>query len=125
MPRNKLSRVHSLSGGKPLSSAAALAGMCGLEKEIVAASGREWVRQLDATKRLNKICAPLIKIIRDDPTSRDHTLHARPLGNRKRRLPRPITRKEKERIYLGSLGALVPPPTISRGFLRAAGMLVK
>ncbi len=110
MTRSKLNRVHLLSGGKPLPSAAVLAGMRGLEQEILRESRRDWSRQLEATKRLNKICAPLVSIIRDGATDRDPSFHPPRSGGKERRLPRPRARREKERIYLGSLGALVPPP---------------
>ncbi len=108
----KGSRVHSLCGGKIASRKIALRGMRGLEKELTTRSARDWARQREVTKQLNRVYAPLRKISGDDEYVDEllRGFRSRYSGFRKRKPSRPTSRKDTERIYLGSLGARVAPP---------------
>lgn len=100
-----------LYGGKIIPQNIALRGMVALERELKARSVRNWARQQDVTKQLNKIYAPLRKLA-DDKTVTEalegfRTYRARFL---KQKASPPKTRKETQRIYVGSLAALTSPP---------------
>jgi hypothetical protein len=100
-----------LYGGKIIPKRIALRGMVALERELKARSLKDWARQQDVTKHLNKIYAPLRKLSDDKAVTEAfeglRTYRARFL---KQKASPPKARKETQRIYVGSLAALISPP---------------
>jgi hypothetical protein len=111
-PKGKGSELHALYRGKIAPQNTVLRGMVGLEKQLAARSARDWARQLEATQQLNRMYAPLRELSDKDKqlAQVSRGIRERHESFRRHKLVPASLSAEKPRIYLGSLGAVVPPP---------------
>jgi hypothetical protein len=86
--------------------------MINLEKEMAKKAAKDWERQHEVTRYLNNAYAPLRNVLCDpehlSEMEQGHRSHQDRFRSHK--MHSPVRPKEQTRIFLGSLGARVPPP---------------
>jgi hypothetical protein len=104
-------QLRSAQGGVGFSQKIANRGMQSLEETLRAKSLAAWSRQKESALQLNKIYSPLLPLEGTDAHMAEVLRGFRSRHGRKLRpLKSPAVQNDPAHVYLGSLGARVPPP---------------